>query len=188
MGAIVRRRKMFSGVGRPRKDAPRKPCGRLIQPPKQETVLQAKATVLSQPHRNGSTDQRRWWAIGRLILDGKIRSDIYQADELHEAASRYYGDYQRIKWVMDSRRAFAATAGGPGRDLTPEQGEAIRKDWSNICRTLAEMGPRCVSAAELGILDDPTRDEHTLAPWIILSLPHVLDALARHYGLAVRRE
>lgn len=179
-------RKTFSGVGRPRSTGARKPCGRLVQPTKAETIAQARSTVLNQPHRNGSTDQRRHWAIGRLILDGKVTSNLFGPDELEQAAVRVAADHKRVKRVMDSRNALASTSGGQAPDFTREQGEEIRAQWSKVSRALAGAGERCKSAVELAILDNPTIDEKILNPWIVLTLPASLDALCILYGLEKR--
>lgn len=146
------------------------------------------AVALAQPHRAGGkpgTERswHRWCKVGRLIVDGKVTSRRYGETELHEAVRRYAEDYRNLQWVMASRNGFAVGGKTMGVEMTADLSDAIRRAWSNVSRELAEHGERITKAAQFAILDDPTGDERTLAPWIVLTLPIALDILCRHYGL-----
>lgn len=191
MTFTVVKRKTFSGAGRPRKAGARQPNG---QPKRSRTKERENATavVLAQPHRASAKsgtehDQRRVWKIGRLVLDGKVVSHRFGADELIFAAEKYAAAYADTQRVMASRVPYAVRAGGTGEDITPEQAFDIRQRMSKINRALADAGERIVKAAEEAILNDPAGDERVMAPWIILSLPVALEVLADHFGLPVKK-
>lgn len=179
---IAPSRTTFSGQGRPR-SGPREPNGRLIRPRKKEKEADVINIALAQPHRRGSLDNRRRWAIGRLVLDGVVKHSRFGPGKLERAAELYAADYARLRWILDSRRPLA-NAEGQGREPTPEDSVATRKAWSEASRVLRDCGERVVKAMDYVVLDAaPEADERTLAPWIILSLPSGLAALAAHYGL-----
>lgn len=182
---IIAARKTFSGVGRTRRPGVREPNGRLQRAPTAETAAEVVSIVLAQPHRRGDPDQRRRWAVGRLILDGRVRHRDHGPDLLERAAEIFAADYARYRATMDSRRPLAATSGGAGREMTTEEAEAVKARWAKVRRAVRDCGERVLSACDLAVLDDP-QDERILAPWIILSLPAGLGALVEHYGLAPR--
>jgi hypothetical protein len=73
-------------MARKKKAGARHACGKLRQPltPEKlakdaETQAQTMATVLAQPHRRGSTDQRCESALGRFVLAQWLRSEVYDA-------------------------------------------------------------------------------------------------------------
>jgi hypothetical protein len=177
--------------GRPRKQGVREPSGRPQRTPKAVEELETMLVVLKQPHRLGDRDQRRRWAVGRLILDGKIKhSDPgIGPDELERAADLYAMAYADMRWVMDSKRPFAALSPRRSRVLDPEQeaerAEEIIAKWSMLSRALNDAGERVRKAMEALVLDNPEH-EATIAPWVILSAPAGLAALVEFFGLKGR--
>lgn len=180
---IAPSRTTFSGQGRPRNAGPRGPTGHLVRKIKKETEAQIVSIARAQPHRRGSDDNRRRWPVGRLVLDGKVKHQRFGPGKLERAAELYAADYARLRWILDSRRPLAHSE-GQGREPTPEDAVAVRKAWSNATRVLRDCGERVVKAMDYVVLDAaPEADERVFAPWIILSLPAGLSALAEHYGL-----
>lgn len=167
----------LSKVGRTRKAGPRKPCGRLVQ----EKGEPVSNVVLMQPHRKGSTDQNRITAIGRLILDGKVKHSRLEPADLLRAAESYSKAYANVRWIWNSRRPYAV-ATGHGGEPSAAEAEVFKEAWRRVQLALRQHGERITKAAQFAILDDP-QDERVLAPWIILSLPTALGAIAEHYGL-----
>jgi len=179
---MVYKRRTFSGAGRPRSPGPREPSGRLQRPSKEETEAEIKALVLAQPHRQGDTRQGRRWAIGRLILDGKVSVRDVSPEALERAAESYAYAYSQLRWIMDSKRPWLKPSGPLPPEPTLEDRERVEKAWGDVNSALRGAGVPAHRAAEYVILDDPS-DERVLASWIILSLPDALLALVRHYGL-----
>lgn len=87
----------MSRRGRKSKSAPRHPGGKIIQPTKDQRHARQKRnqeammeTVLAQPHRRGSRDQRCENALGRLVLRLKLRPELYDAGEEYRAIVARY--------------------------------------------------------------------------------------------------
>lgn len=184
-------RKTFSGPGRPRKEGPRQPNGQLRRPPPNQQSADIIALVLDQPHRRGSRDQRRSTLIGRLVLDGIVRHDRIHRDQLIEAADRFAADYARFQRAVASRRPLAVTGGKVLVPDDPERDEreyrAAGEAWASVRRALRDAGERAEKAAHAAILDAaPEAEARSMAPWVVLSLPAALAALALYYGLSGR--
>jgi hypothetical protein len=175
-------RRTFSGGGKPRKAGPREPNGRLRPAPRAEREADIVAVVLAQPHRRGSGDDRRRWAIGRLILDGKVRAPGIASADLERAAEMYALAYADLRWVIDSRRPWATGGGRDRPEPTPDQDTAIRAHWSAIERVLRDAGRVARDAVEKAVLDDPS--ESWEAPfWITYGCGLALAALAKHFEI-----
>jgi hypothetical protein len=100
----------------------REPNGR----PKRPTVKQMeeqirlrgdveKLVVLMQPHRGGDSDQRRASALGRFVMDHKLRPELY------DAGNEYAGLVRRLwaaKGVPSDQRGAAGSMGLGPSDAT----------------------------------------------------------------------
>lgn len=128
----------------------RYPCGKIKRPKTIEQIAEAEkkaqehemATVLAQPHRQGSRSQLSENAFGRFILAHKLRRELY------DAGIEYYA--LRRRWVttwggpMDEIRL-----GGSGEEVTME----LAQKWKN---TLDEWNAEMLRAGgfigRLGVL------------------------------------
>jgi hypothetical protein len=139
--------------------------------------------VLAQPHRRGPSarDQRRENALGRLLLDGKVKHSRYEAGVLYRAGELYADAHAAMRLVLDSRRPYAVCT-GTAREIDDEEAARIQKHWGDVSRALRDAGPIPKAAVEVLVIDKP-QDERVLAHWIVLSLSAGLGALAAHFGL-----
>ncbi|WP_210482726.1 hypothetical protein [Microvirga antarctica] len=180
-------RKTFSGAGRKRLAGPRYKNGDRVKKKSSEATAGNLAVVLAQPHRRGSTDQRRHLPITRLIMDGKVKHSRLSAHDLERAAELYRKAYANWRWVMDCRRPLAKMTGGSG-EPTAAEADVFKAGWERVTRALRACGTRVEKAIDAAVLkDDPDFPEDAYAPWIILSLPQGLEAIADHYGLTTNR-
>lgn len=139
--------------------------------------------VLSQPHRIGPTamDQRRENALGRLLLDGRVKHPRYDVSTLYRAGEMFADTYAAMQAVLDSRRPYAVVTGSR-REIDAEEAAQIQRRWQDANRALRDAGAIPKAAVEVVVIDRPL-DERVLAHWITLSLGTGLAALATHYGL-----
>jgi hypothetical protein len=142
-----------------------------------------ESVVLAQPHRIGPTamDQRRENALGRLLLDGRVKHSRYDASTLYRAGEMFADAHAAMRLVLDSRRPYAVVTGS-SRDIDAEEAAQIQRRWQDANRALRDAGPIPKAAVEVVVIDRPL-DERVLAHWIILTLGNGLAALAAHYGL-----
>jgi hypothetical protein len=166
--------------------------GRVVRPPKQETVADVVSIVLAQPHRRGFEDARSKWhlesAVGRLIEAhpewwGKFCPP--KASFL-EAAKRYSEDWNRYRSaVTNTRRPLAVTDGGTRID-DPERELKERRDaeraWADVNRALRYQGEIYERACHFTICDHQPED-WTQPIWLVVSMPIALRVLIQHYGL-----
>jgi hypothetical protein len=181
--------------------------GRVVRPPKQETVADVVSIVLAQPHRRGFDDARSKWhlesAVGRMIeahpewwaKERKFRSPTVAtlADKgrppkasLLEAAKRYSEDWSRYRAaVTNTRRPLAVTDGGTRID-DPERELKERRDaeraWADVNRALRYQGEIYERACHFTICDHQPED-WTQPIWLVVSMPIALRVLIQHYGL-----
>lgn len=182
-------RRTVSGGGRPRKAGPREPNGDLQRPSREETTAEIISIAIAQPHRRGSADPRRRWAIGRLLLDGKVIVPEIGAAKLEQAANRYAADYHRLKRALLSKRPLAVTG---GKKLSPEDPERDEREyaealaaWSDVTRALKDADERVRKALDFAVLDAaPDADERCFPFWVVHSLAAGLAIIAGHYGVA----
>jgi hypothetical protein len=164
----------------------REPNGKLQRAPKEEREADIIAVALNNPQRRGSRDDRRRWAIGRLILDGKVVRNDITPGILEYAAELYSKQYSQLQWLIDSRRPLAKGQFRNVPEPTVEDRDRIERAWADTKRAVRDaeraasmpLGDALVKA----ILDNPEHEDD-LARWIILSLPAALAALVRHYEL-----
>lgn len=183
-------RKTFSGSTQRRKTGPRHPCGKLVQPTREEREADIRGVVIDQRHRFGAVDPNDPMAgtlIGRLL--GGVRPAAVTVEgmtgaDLHVLAQRFQDTYRRYQAALASRRAYAVTGGGalrPEPDPVAEQ-RAIDA-WAHVCRCLRVHSERVEKAMIAAVIDaSPDMDQRTLAPWIILSLPLGFRALGEAYS------
>jgi hypothetical protein len=187
-------RKSFSGRGRKARGLVPlvEGTGRVLRPPKEDTVAEVVALVLAQPHRRGFEDARSKWhlesPVGRLIEEHPEwwgKSCPPKASFL-EAAKRYSEDWSRYRAaVTNTRRPLAVTDGGTRID-DPERELKERRDaeraWGDVNRTLRDFGEMYERACHLTICDH--HSETWVPPfWIVMTMPIALRALIVHYGL-----
>jgi hypothetical protein len=121
----------------------RHPCGRPLGQPTtrrgrkrlaleraRETVADVKSVALDQPHRRGSEEWGRSTAIGRLLLDGKVKPlDGQPVSVAIDAAQRYLRAHQGHLWALDRARPWAGTTPASTRmhvaTYVPEEGELV---------------------------------------------------------------
>jgi hypothetical protein len=181
----------FSGSDRRRKSGPRHACGKLIQRSPQEREADIRSVVLQQSHRFGSADVERATLIGRLVTRDPetkappaVQVDGHTPRQLYDLAEKLIRDHGRYQAALASRRPLAVTGGGvqrPDPDPVAEQ-KAIDR-WAFICCCLRVHGERVEKAMLYAVLDaPPDRDQRTVSPAIILSLPLGFRALAEAYS------
>jgi hypothetical protein len=183
--------KTFSGNEARRKQrlTPRRePSGKLQREPQEERTAEIVAIVLAQPHRRGSTDDRRATPLGRLILDGKIAGMALglTVEELFRAAEQYAEARARERRAIDVQRAWACNpdARTPG-ELSPEKVAEWRREWGDVRRALRDAGPMAVDAIHAVLAEDlhPDFEERSFAFWVKYGAGVGLAALARYFKI-----
>jgi hypothetical protein len=189
-------RKSFSGRGRKAKGLVPlvEGTGRVVRPPREETVAEVVSIVLAQPHRRGfehGRDSHLGTTVGRLIEahpEWWGKGCPPKASFL-EAARRYQKDWTSYQAaVTGTRRPLAVTDGGTRLD-DPEREMKERRDaertWADAGRALRGLaydGERVERACHFVICDH--LPETWVAPyWVEMSMPIALRALIQHYGL-----
>jgi hypothetical protein len=186
-------RKSFSGRGRKAKGLVPlvEGTGRVVRPPREETVAEVVSIALAQPHRRGfehGRDSHLGTTVGRLIEahpEWWGKGCPPKASFL-EAARRYQKDWTSYQAaVTGTRRPLAVTDGGtrfydPVREF--EERRNAERAWANAGRALRDCGEMVERACHITICD---HREETWAPpfWIVASMPIALRALIQHYGL-----
>ncbi len=100
----------------------RYPCGKIKRPKTIEQIAEAEkkaqehemATVLAQPHRQGSRSQLSESAFGRFILAYKLRHELY------DAGIEYYATRRRLVNIWGGP-SDGIKLDGNGSDVTTEQ-------------------------------------------------------------------
>lgn len=172
---------MASRLGRKRKVASREANGRIQRPSKAEREaarLRAeqgeRSTVLAQPHRLGNYDQLCASALGRHILDHRLRRELYDAGEEYAATTRRW---RAAKGVPEP---FITGGRGNGVGTTDEAVERLEVRLAAMRKHIAaESGDRALS-----YLDRVALDDATISGAVGFLVTGALMALAQHLGMA----
>jgi hypothetical protein len=150
----------------------RHPCGRPLGQPTtrrgrkqraqeraRETVADVKGVALAQPHRKGQEEWGRSTAVGRLILDGKVKPlDGQPTSVAIDAAHRYLKAYQGYLWAIDRARPWAGTTPASTRmhvaTYVPEEGELVepapvRRSFSSDADVIEESERKLAAYSEV---------------------------------------
>ena len=107
--------------GRKRKFTPREPNGRAqrstvaaLEAIERDKRLQNMSVVLSQPHRQGNTDQRCESALGRFCLKHRLAREIYDAAEEYRGVVNRWRAAKGIP--MELRQGIGSGGDGPSED------------------------------------------------------------------------
>jgi hypothetical protein len=183
-------RRTFSGRGRKARGLVPlvEGTGRVVRPPREETVAEVVSIVLAQPHRRGFEDARSKWHLvtpaGRMIEAGCC-PDIAMGS-LHEAAKRYLKAFEAYRSaVTATRRPLAVTTGRTPLD-DPERELKERRDaeraWGDVSRALRDKGGMVEKACQFVILDYHP-DDWQVPFWCVHATPIGLRALVQFYKL-----
>jgi hypothetical protein len=175
--------------GRKRKTGQRR-NGRLVQPTQAERETNVKAVVMAQPHRLGSDDAMRECCVGRMIRDCwkdwfPHGDPTWTANDFYTVAMRYSEAYSAYQAVIASERPYANSA-ARGGEISPEQAQLIKREWSAVWRTFGGLRSPERDAADMVILDH--KPVEWVAPfWVRHRLLMALTILAGHYIGTKRR-
>ncbi len=166
--------------GRARRNGVREQNGRLQRPTAAEREAARlrreageRATVLAQPHRRGNTDQMCSSALGRHVLDCRLRRELYDAGEEYASTTRRW---RAAKGVPEP---FIAGAKGNGAGASDEAVERLSARLNAMRKYVTvTSGPEALSALDKVALED--RD----TPGAIgFRVTGALCALAEHLSL-----
>lgn len=168
-------------AGRKRKVASREANGRIQRPSKAErdaARLRAeqgeRSTVLAQPHRLGNYDQLCASALGRHVLDHRLRRELYDAGEEYAATTRRW---RAAKGVPEP---FITGGSGNGAGTTDEAVERLEVRLAAMRKYIAaESGERA-----LATLDRVALDDMAIPSALGFLVTGALMALAQHLGMA----
>jgi hypothetical protein len=172
-GFLFRGRPMAS-PGRKRKNAPRKPGGRLKQ-----RACDRMETASSQPHRRGLSekdklDEKAECLLGRMNLQKQISDAQYRAGAEFE---RVVARYRKVIDAPNPHPGSIAGVGAYGRsEISREECERRKQRYDDAFEALGAVCRRSLMAvSDVAVHDRPARFEMTY-------LRAGLDALAGHFG------
>ncbi len=132
-----------------------------------------RATVLAQPHRRGNYDQLCSSALGRHVLDHRLRRELYDAGEEYAATTRRW---RAAKGVPEP---FITGGRGNGSGTTDEAVERLESRLDAMRKyVMAESGERALSHLDRVALDDTT-----ISGALGFLVTGALLALAQHLGI-----
>ncbi len=146
----------MSRAGRKRKTGQREPNGRLQRPSKEEREAARlcreageRATVLAQPHRRGNYDQLCASALGRFVLNHKMRRELFEAGE------EYAGTVRRWRAAKGIPEPFLNSARGNGVGPSDEAVERLEQRVTAMRSCVArESGVQALKWLDVVVLDD----------------------------------
>jgi hypothetical protein len=147
----------MSRQGRKRKLAYREPNGQIRRPTaammadmERRKLQEQMAVVLAQPHRKNSTDQKRGSAIGRFVMDRRMKPATFDAAEEYGALVR--------RWRA-ARGVPSELRDGPGGIGSGGPADATVRGWAARIEAIeaaviAKSSARYLSAIRRLVLED----------------------------------
>lgn len=141
-------------LGRKRKNAARELNGKPKRPTLQQIAEIERhsrehemAVVLAQPHRRGERDQKAASALGRFVLQQKLKEEVYDAGEEYAALVRRW----RVAKGVPVQGRVGPSTGMPLDDATVD---TWGKRIASIERRFLKAGPGVASATIWLTIDD----------------------------------
>ncbi|KAA0970297.1 hypothetical protein FPY71_07165 [Aureimonas fodinaquatilis] len=164
--AAKRRARQAKRAGRKAKEGERHECGKLVQPPKQETQKQRMATVVAQrvKHLGVSDEVAKQQSSGNAIeylgqmklIDGGLnKNQVHAAERIEEAKAAY--DAAILLPRQRSSSDYDGPRGAGSSVITDEYEKQAKRSietWAMMRRAILESGPLGMMAVEAIIFEN----------------------------------